>query len=484
MACPWRQALVRSVAKRLTSAEPIGSTCQSIFFHLPSTRTFHARLQDAVSARAAAFPLYNASSVVEFLENEQVLSPLFPSRDVYCGSATTSEEGASSRTLRPPQYFRTRLQLSTSPALRAFYANSRGTLRVGRVFEDIDALAGSVALRHVARPNVNTVTAAVDRIRILPVRPVGDDSRHAGSTSAWWSLHSDLVYTARLHHVGRTSMSVACEVARAETGEQAFLEASFLFVARDAAGRTSVPVPGLLLRTEEERARFAEGERKAAARRERRPKAMASADDNDNNNAVAADGTPIANHHTANIDAPIRDGISIGDTALHTVHLVQPDERNLFGFMFGGTILRWALELAYLNVVRYATLPMGLVSSAADLELQRSLSPNLRAVGDITFHRSVPIGSLFQMKSRIVAVRQRHVAVRLSTSVWAPSSIAEATAHDTDTISNTMTFVFDVPALDDGVDAACEPRLRPVFPVTYEHMREHHHAQHLLEEVR
>ena len=46
------------------------------------------------------------------------------------------------------------------------YRNPFGHLRFGKVLEDLDALAGNIAFGHVQDPEVNIVTASVDRIRL------------------------------------------------------------------------------------------------------------------------------------------------------------------------------------------------------------------------------------------------------------------------------------------------------------------------------
>ena len=46
------------------------------------------------------------------------------------------------------------------------YRNPFGHLRFGKVLEDLDALAGNIAFSHVQDPDINIVTASVDRIRL------------------------------------------------------------------------------------------------------------------------------------------------------------------------------------------------------------------------------------------------------------------------------------------------------------------------------
>ncbi len=104
-------------------------------------------------------------------------------------------------------------------------------------------------MRHARRP---AVTVAVDSLRFLS--PV-----HVGNL---------VTFTARLTFVGRTSMEVEVHVEAENilTGDKTHTNDAFLvFVALDQAGRPS-EVPGLLLESDEERQRWAQGQQRQADR--------------------------------------------------------------------------------------------------------------------------------------------------------------------------------------------------------------------------
>jgi acyl-CoA hydrolase len=468
------------------------------FRNLGRPRWYHPRMQDAIAARAVAFPLYNAGSVAEFLENEKILSPikeaLSAGRDTTTFSLTTGVESAPTRPLRLPQRLQTRLQLSTSPALRSFYTNAWGKLRIGRVLEDLDALAGSIALRHVALPDVNTVTACVDKIRVLYRHQPGDNSdaprtrlEESASRPPWSILDSDLVYTGHLFHVGKTSMTISCEVSRADRDCPSFLEASFVFVARDATGQQSIQVPGLLLKTKADHEAFALGERMARERRKERRhqnRPVHTVGLSNGNITEEAETLEQSDRHPpkmndgaaldfANCADPT--SVSIDETMMRTVHIVQPDVRNLFGFMFGGTILLWAFELAYLNVIRHVSMSVSDQKEVTAPTSYQSIVPRLCAIGDIAFHRPVPIGSVLEMCSRIVAVHDHDVAVRLSARLWSVGGLVRQTSEtDANLITNTMTFLFQVPRGE--LDPIMPSLLRPVYATNAEQALESQRA--------
>jgi acyl-coenzyme A thioesterase 9 len=75
---------------------------------------------------------------------------------------------------QPPHESAVTYAFSKDASLRETYVNPWGTIRVGRVLEDLDALAGNVAFRHCAAGNdpdaIMLVTASIDRI-VLEHRP-------------------------------------------------------------------------------------------------------------------------------------------------------------------------------------------------------------------------------------------------------------------------------------------------------------------------
>ena len=128
-------------------------------------------------------------------------------------------------------------------------ANPLGTIMGGRVMHFIDVAAAIAANRHARRP---CVTASVDHIDFhAPVR-VGDL----------------LVLHASVNYTGRTSLEVGVRVAVEDrtTGTRTHTSSAYLtFVALSDRG-APVPVPPLLLRTDEDRRRFEEGRKRREER--------------------------------------------------------------------------------------------------------------------------------------------------------------------------------------------------------------------------
>ena len=127
--------------------------------------------------------------------------------------------------------------------------NTAGNVHGGVIMRLIDTAAGVVSARH-ARSNV--VTASIDRL----------DFHHPAFVGNLLTLR------ASLNLVGKTSMEVGVRVETENiiSGERRHTASAYLtYVALDREGRP-LPVPPLILETEEERRR----NREAKARRETR----------------------------------------------------------------------------------------------------------------------------------------------------------------------------------------------------------------------
>lgn len=131
--------------------------------------------------------------------------------------------------------------------------NIAGNIHGGAIMKLIDTAAGAVAMRHA---RANAVTASIDRLDFhFPVYP------------------GDLVTCkASLNLVGKTSMEIGVRVETEDlmTGDIRHTASAYLtFVALDKSGRP-MPLPPLILETEDDHRRNQEAQiRKEARLRER-----------------------------------------------------------------------------------------------------------------------------------------------------------------------------------------------------------------------
>jgi acyl-CoA hydrolase len=133
-------------------------------------------------------------------------------------------------------------------------ANPNGKVHGGEIVKIMDTCAGVAAMRHAKK---NAVTVRIDQLEFYDPIMVGEL----------------VICEAQLVFAGKTSMEVEVivkvEDLMTEAPARVALKAFFTFVALDEEGKPT-PVPGLLLKSDEEKAAFAEGERRYLAHKKRK----------------------------------------------------------------------------------------------------------------------------------------------------------------------------------------------------------------------
>ena len=141
------------------------------------------------------------------------------------------------------------LPFSTDPLLaRRFLATDRevvGNIRFGKLLETLDKVAENTALAYVNRfhPDARVVTAAIDSVVV----------RNPADTT------HDLVFSAQINHVGRSSLEVGIRIEQIGPGLGHVATAYFTMVARstDSGQARSLTLQPLDYMLEIEKKRFA-----------------------------------------------------------------------------------------------------------------------------------------------------------------------------------------------------------------------------------
>ncbi|MFN4070455.1 MAG: acyl-CoA thioesterase [Thermus caldifontis] len=81
------------------------------------------------------------------------------------------------------------------------------------------------------------------------------------------------------------------------------------------------------------------------------------------------------------------------------VHTVFPGETNHYGTLFGGTALAWMDQAAFVAATRHARRKVVTVHSDA-----------------VDFKRPVPLGSIVELRARVVEVG--HTSMRVEVEMW------------------------------------------------------------------
>ncbi|CAM9147871.1 unnamed protein product, partial [Sphacelaria rigidula] len=324
----------------------------------------------------------------------------------------------------PPSLSRSMIHypFSTDSFLREDYRNPSGLVRIGRVLEDLDALAGNVAFKHCSEdPSFPLlVTASVDRIQL---------SRHP-------NLDMDMTLMGRVIWTGRSSMVInMSRCASTPPGvcyindepfagdDSCWLDANFTFVARDrqAWRRASYPHvtcvdeernPLDLAEEEDESEEQQEGrvgwtsvrkrvqahkdrqalERKAGRQaremwpledlvelenaRSRRDSEAAS---------LVASGFPLL--HLPCLADP--HAVLVKQTALSSTLICMPQQRNTANRIFGGFLMRRAYEVAFCAAFMFG-----------------GSRPQFSEIDEVVFLQPVDVGDLVHLDACVLYTKE------------------------------------------------------------------------------
>jgi acyl-coenzyme A thioesterase 9 len=264
-----------------------------------------------------------------------------------------------------------RYAFKTAPTLKDQYANAWGYIRVGRVLEDLDALAGNVAFHHCKDDNPNTlfpslVTASVDNMKMLNRFTMDDDIDLVGSV-AW---------------TGRSSMIINLVLSTADCNTR-LIDANFTFVARNPVTGKSMEINRIQAETDEEKQLY---DRFDALDRDRKALRNISEDPEVTRKRKEEVEELKQQAHIMQDMPALADGniMPMYRTRTENTTLMHPQHRNMNNKIFGGFLMRRAFEAAFSTCYLFGG------SRPHFLELEK-----------VTFKRPVDIGNLVKFISHV-----------------------------------------------------------------------------------
>lgn len=313
------------------------------------------------------------------------------------------------------------LPFSTDPDLRrAFMVVNEpllGNLRFGKFLETLDKLAEDTALSYVRQfyPEARVVTAAIDEILIKNAADV----------------NRDIAFSARINHVGRTSMEVGIHVEHPGNPALHIASCFFTMVARVGIGdqSESVVIPPLEYLDELEQKRFDNAIASRAAFRSAQDAAQEppSRDEYELLNSL---------HHAQ--EKPGFNGLLASNLVTDSWERMFPVKENVPTTIFGGYLVRKAYEL-----------------SSICAELVAPDRPVITAVNRINFFHPVRLGDKLHYTSRVVYTGKTSLAVEATIRRISRDRTSQA-------LSNSCLFTFV------NVDEHLTPQPVPtIYPATY-----------------
>lgn len=340
---------------------------------------------------------------------------------------------------------------SSDYILREQYRDPWNEVRIGKLLEDLDALAGTTAFKHCADEDSTTrplilVTASVDKMVLK--KPI--------------HLDTDLKVSGAVTWVGRSSLEIQMMITQppegeTETGDSVALTANFMFVARDSITGKSAPINRLVPQTEQEKTLLAEGEARDMRRKKERQRQGKEFEEGHRLQCNGDRLKVLLREGRVLCDMPAladRDSMLIKDTRLENALICQPQQRNIHGRIFGGFLMHRAFELAFSTCYAFV-----------------GHTPFFLEVDHVDFLRPVDVGDFLRFKS-CVLFTQLDDPKRPLIDVEVVAHVTRPELRSSE-VSNTFYFSFTVhpDALESGLT------IRKVLPATEEE------ARHVLERL-
>ncbi|RCI03493.1 hypothetical protein CU098_007646 [Rhizopus stolonifer] len=356
-------------------------------------------------------------------------------------------------------YMEEYLPFKSSPELLEEYVFSDGRIRTGKLLEDLDALAGAIAYKHIdngdpdASP-VTIVTASVDRLDLfLPEAGVQNYKlsghvTYVGSSSMEIFIKAETVPENEVGNAGN-GRNIENPENLGILSKNTVLATRFTMVAIDSPVKIN---PLKLTSPAEERLfEMAEANKKrkkraaeiALTRQPPTPEERLDIHDIFLQYSQYTHGEHGDDFLTARCTdemQPLPDNmVWMRDTKIESNFLMQPQDRNIHNNIFGGYLMRRAYELAYANTALF----------------MKTSSPTLLSMDEVTFRKPVHVGTLLNLRSGIVLSEgypHRTVQVRV---------IAEVVSIEKGTRETTNVFHFTLATGSEKV------KLRRILPRTY-----------------
>ncbi|XP_046549228.1 LOW QUALITY PROTEIN: acyl-coenzyme A thioesterase 9, mitochondrial-like [Haliotis rubra] len=307
-------------------------------------------------------------------------------------------------------YWEAIIPLETDLTVRERYITFQKGIRFGRIMEDLDTLAGCICYTHYSDPDVDPedhapvgiVTALVDRIEL---------HNHVVSP------YHDIKMTGHLTWAGTSSMEATMNLEQEINDTwQKILSARFIMVARDPVTNRAAVVNRLVPNGPEEEALFRKGEASKLLRQEEAKKILLKTPPSEEESLIVHDlflHTIDTKGGTFKVRVKPPGSVWMEKSLLKNMIMCHPEQRNIHHKIFGGFLMRQAMEVAWTTAALYSC-----------------NRPVLKVVDDIVFKKPVDIGSLLLLSSQVVYTHKSLMQIKVHAEVLDVDTGVRETTND------------------------------------------------------
>ncbi|EDW14323.2 acyl-coenzyme A thioesterase 9, mitochondrial [Drosophila mojavensis] len=301
------------------------------------------------------------------------------------------------------------IPLSTNLLLQDKYVTYLGNVRMGRLLEDMDMFAAWSCHKHVVIPNLPAnvplpytfVTILVDRIDFT-------DTLASGT--------ADIRLSGHVSWVGTSSMEVVVWLEQMQNGSyQKLTRALFLMAARNATNTGAAPVNPIKPANEEEQLILDGGMARKKQRQLLGAQSIFKVEPNDPEQTIMYE---LFKRTTPNDTMELNKRI-LPPNCRWMSHSYQmstipsfPEHRNHHNRVFGGFLMRCALEISWAAAVLYCR-----------------TRPKLERIADISFEKPVSVDSFIKMTAYVVYTELNYLQIMTVAEVLDPHSGNQVTTN-------------------------------------------------------
>ncbi|KAK7864861.1 hypothetical protein R5R35_012497 [Gryllus longicercus] len=355
-------------------------------------------------------------NLMELMGLELGYHPLQSNRDYLLKYLPKTQEELPPRTMQD-SFCEAFVPLSTDVLKQEKYVTFLGHVRLGRLMEDMDMFAVWVAAKHISNPlqpaGVPTpyvlVTVLVDQVNFTDLVP-----QH----------NADIRLSGHVSWVGRSSIESVVWLEQEVRGQWVKLtRAIFLMAARNSVNTSAAVVNPLIAGSDYEKG-ILEGGHDRNVRRKRLASASLLKQLPDETEQHVIHSLFLK---TVNFSDPTfqnrhlpPNSVWMRTARISNIVFCHPEDRNLHNKVFGGFLMRQALELSWTSAYLYS-----------------KVRPKLLHISDIGFFKPVDVGSLLQMHSHVIYTEFNYIMVLVHAQVLDPSGMLSTT--------NNFYYVYEMP---------------------------------------
>ncbi|XP_046410164.1 acyl-coenzyme A thioesterase 9, mitochondrial-like isoform X1 [Neodiprion fabricii] len=336
-------------------------------------------------------------------------SPLQPSREHLLKLLPASQDELPPRSMQD-SFSAAILPLSSDLVLQEKYVAFLGSVRLGRLMEDMDLFAVWIASKHLLNPKMKEgdilphvlVTALVDKVDFTDYIP---------------KATGDIRLSGHVSWVGNSTMEVVVWLEQKDQNNwHKLTRALFLMAARNSLNTRSAFVNKLVPASEHEMQILQGGEARKRRRQEVQTQSLIKMVPTVEEQQIIHDvfiKTIDVKHYLSSRRTLPPGSVWMESSEISNLIYSHPEDRNYHNKVFGGFLMRHALELSW--------------SSALFFGKQR---PRLMHISDIVFHQPVDVSSIIKMFSNVVYTEHNLMQIAVYAEVYSPDNDAVVTTNE------------------------------------------------------